>query len=208
MGAPSRLAMMVEGEQAERGWMSKRAPIALTVLLLGLCALAFLAWPTDGVSKFQELTNVKIDSESPIKSIKTKKLGQNNFAVSIKTEQGLNTGPMLPPKNKLGRWRDVKWWSDDFTKKYYPKHWSLIHKGEPIAAAAASSSSGAAERLSPAQRAAKRKLAARKAVILKIAKVNEGLMKDVSTLAVHFGSMATRNITVDVAPAAQKAGSL
>merc|ERR1712216_442354 len=123
-------AMMVEGEQAERGWMSKRAPIALTVLLLGLCALAFLAWPTDGVSKFQELTNVKIDSESPIKSIKTKKLGQNNFSVSIKTEQGLNTGPMLPPKNKLGRWRDVKWWSDDFTKKYYPKHWTLIHKGE------------------------------------------------------------------------------
>merc|ERR1712070_134230 len=192
---------MVEVErEAER--LTLKAPVyVLSVIVLGICALGFLVWPSDGLVQLQDLTNVKIDSESPIKSVRTKKLGQNNFMINVKTQQGLNTGPMLPPKNKLGRWRDVKWWSDDFTKKYYPNHWSLIHKGEKTSSAAGTQ---ATVGLTPAQKAAKRKLAARKAVILKIAKVNQQLMQGVQTLATHFGELGTRNITVDVASQQKK----
>ena len=40
-----------------------------------------------------------------------------NFEIHIHTNPSSDDGPVLPPKGDLDRWRNVKWWSDDFTKK-------------------------------------------------------------------------------------------
>merc|ERR1712139_448520 len=114
-------------------WLHGMGRWIAAVLVLAAAVVGLVAYSSDGSSvatTLQSLTSVRIDSESPIKSVTTKKLSGNHFRINVKTRQGTGTGPMLPPKDKLKRWRDVKWWSDDFTKKYYPKHWTLIHKGE------------------------------------------------------------------------------
>lgn len=197
---------MAQPAGSPRGFASMRwISVGLIVIAAAAGVVALVAFHSkDGAVAFQSLTSVRVDSESPIKKISTKKLNGNDFAINVKTKQGSGTGPLLPPKNKLKRWRDVKWWSDDFTKKYYPKHWSLVHKGEKASSGSTSGSSSGStsgstntKGLSAAERARREKLARRKALVVKIAKVNEKLMQGVTDLSVKFDSMETRNITVD-----------
>merc|ERR1712139_229607 len=101
-------------------WLHGMGRWIAAVLVLAAAVVGLVAYSSDGSSvatTLQSLTSVRIDSESPIKSVSTKKLNGNHFRINVKTKQGAGTGPMLPPKDKLKRWRDVKWWSDDFTKK-------------------------------------------------------------------------------------------